>query len=173
MLTKIGRRPTKQELVDLLLECHARIRAFTALALRLGELSAAPEDEVRDAASRIADYFERALPLHARDEEDSLLPRLRGLDPELDDELAEMCEEHQEHQPVVADLIALANALRDEPQRHAELAQALREVASELREHFDTHLAREEERIFPALAAHLDPAAQASVVAELRARRAK
>jgi iron-sulfur cluster repair protein YtfE (RIC family) len=171
MLTTIGRKPVTEDLVQLLLECHTRIRFFVQLAARLGASEGLSDDDIKDSAQRVASYFEQALPLHARDEEDSLLPRLRGLDAELDDELAEMCEEHEEHEPAVAELIALCLALRDEPTRHAELKQALSEVAGELGEHFERHLQREERVIFPALAARLDAATQAAIVAELRARR--
>ncbi len=171
MLTSIGRKPASPELLDLLLECHGRIRAFTTLAVRLSEARDVPAAEIADSAERVAQYFGRALPLHAQDEELSLVPRLRGHDEQLDDELAEMCEEHEAHEESVAELVALCSALRDEPDRHLELAPTLGETARELQAHFGPHLAREEQHIFPALATQLDANTRAEIVKEMRARR--
>src|SRR5512138_2428637 len=97
MLTRLGPPPPGGDVVDALLDCHQRIREFTSLAVRLAGARGLPDEEIRDAAARVHRYFSVALPLHARDEEESLLPRLEGLDPDVDRELAEMMREHAEH----------------------------------------------------------------------------
>ena len=77
MLLTIGRRRQAVDLPDLLLDCHERIRHFSTLAVRLAREDAS-DDERRGVAAGVARYFEQALPLHVRDEDESILPRLRG-----------------------------------------------------------------------------------------------
>lgn len=171
MLTRLGRPAAPGDAVDLLLECHVRIRAFLGMARRLAEGAAAPPEELAATAERVHRYFAQALPLHALDEEESILPRLRGLDPEVDRELDEMVHEHAGHGPPLEALLAACAALAREPARHAALAAALGDATAELERHFAAHLAREEAVIFPAVRRLLDPAADAAIVRELRARR--
>ncbi|HZZ84139.1 MAG TPA: hemerythrin domain-containing protein [Anaeromyxobacteraceae bacterium] len=172
MLTRLGARPTEGDLVDLLLDCHQRIRTFTDLAARLAAAERPSAEEVRDAAARVHRYFSEALPLHARDEEESILPRLEGREPEVDRALSRMRAEHAVHGEPVGAVLALCAALRDDPARHAELAPALGAAAGELRRHFDGHLELEERVIFPAVRRLLDPDAEERARGELRARRA-
>ena len=84
VLTRLGRGAGAADAVGLLLDCHERIRAFTAMASRLAAPGDPGPDAIRDAAARVHRYFAEALPLHAQDEEESLAPRLRGRDPDLD-----------------------------------------------------------------------------------------
>ena len=170
MPVTLGRPRASQEIEDLLLECHDRIRAFTALAVRLADAAGAAPEEVADTAAKVARYFSTALPLHARDEEESLLPRLRGADPAVDRELATMHAEHEDHGPLLARLVSACEGIARDPRLLGELAPGLREVAGALERHFAEHLRREEETIFPALA-RLDRDARAEMVTELRARR--
>lgn len=171
MLTRLGRPAAAGDAVDLLLECHGRIRQFLAMARRVAEAPGVDPAEVGDAAGRVARYFRQALPLHARDEEDSILPRLRGRDPELDRALADMAREHGEHEPPLAALVAACEAVARDPAGHAALAAAVRAPTAELERHFAGHLAREEEVIFPAMRRLLSPADDAAIVGEIRRRR--
>lgn len=171
MLTKIGKPAAPAGTLDLLVECHERIRTFLALARRISEPGAAEPDEVGQAAGRVLRYFAQALPLHARDEEESILPRLRGKEPALDAELERMAREHREHEAPVRALVDACDALAREPGRHAELAPAIGAAAEELERHFAGHLRREEEVVFPAVRRFLDPEEDARVVKEIRARR--
>ena len=171
MLTQIGKPAAPAGTFDLLVECHERIRTFLALARRIAETRAPGSEEVRQAAVRVSRYFGHALPLHARDEEDSILPRLRGHDAALDAELEAMAREHAEHEPPLRALIQACDVLGREPGRHAELAPAIGTATAELERHFAVHLRREEEVIFPALRRLLDAGADAEVVREIRARR--
>ena len=171
MLTRIGRPAAGGDAVDLLVECHGRIRQFIALARRLGEASSLDGAEVAEAAARVHLYFTKALPLHARDEEESIAPRLAGRDPELDRELAAMRREHAEHRGPLDRLTDSCLALVAVPGRHTPLAGSIAEAADELGRHFAVHLEREERSIFPAARRLLDPAEDLAVVAEIRARR--
>lgn len=171
MLTRLGKPPAPRDAVALLLECHERIRSFLALARRLATAGAAREDEIRDAAERVRRYFTEALPLHAKDEEESLLPRLRGLDPTVDAALEAMAREHEEHGRPLRALIDACEALARDPKRHGEIAPGMAATAEELERHFAGHLRREEEVIFPAVRRLLDARADSRIVTELRARR--
>lgn len=171
MLTRLGKPPAHGDAVDLLLECHDRIRSFLAMARRLAEARGATPEEIAGAAGRVHRYFTQALPLHAEDEERSILPRLRGRDPEVDRELATMAREHAEHEVPLGALVRACAALAEDPGRHAALAPDVGAAAAELERHFAAHLAREERVIFPALRRLLGPDADAAVVGEIRARR--
>jgi hypothetical protein len=78
MLIKIGPQKEISDIVDLLLECHERIRSFIGLAGRLANCGPVSDTEVSDAAARVVRYFSESLPLHVADEEESILPRLLG-----------------------------------------------------------------------------------------------
>ena len=171
MLTVLGKRPATGDAVDLLLECHDRIRSFLALARRVGEAGPADREAIPEAAARVHRYFTQALPLHARDEEDSILPRLAGRDPEVDRELATMRREHAEHEPPMTRLVQACDEVARDLARHAALAPVIGDAARELEAHFVAHLRREEEIIFPAMRRLLQPADDAAIVRELRARR--
>lgn len=172
MLTRLASRAVAEGPVGLLLECHGRIREFVLLALRLGEARGADPESIRDAARRVRRYFTEALPLHARDEEESVLPRLRGIDAALDRELAAMAREHREHEGPLGRLVATCRSLEEEPSRLEALRQAISAPAAELEAHFAVHLAREESVIFPALRRHLAPTDGEAVALEIRSRRA-
>ena len=173
MLTRIGSPAVAGDAVDLLLECHQRIRTFLALARRIAEVGASEPGAAAEAAGRVRRYFLEALPLHARDEEESVLPRLRGLDPAVDAELEAMAREHREHERPLVELVAACDGVAAAPARVPELAPAIGSAAAELERHFVAHLAREETVIFPALRRLLDRPADADIVREIRERRAR
>jgi hemerythrin-like domain-containing protein len=166
-----GRAAAPGDAVGLLLECHARIRDFLALARRLGEARKPSPDAVADAAARVHRYFTLALPLHARDEEESIAPRLRGREVALDAELDAMVREHVEHQRPLGVLVAVCAEVARDPGRHAEFAADLIVATGDLERHFARHLAREEDVIFPAVRRLLDGAADGAIVQEIRLRR--
>ena len=172
MLIQVGRSGVEGgDAVDLLVECHARIRHFMAVARRLSEVRDVPAEEIRDAAASVHRYFSAALPLHARDEEESLVPRLRGLEPALDQALDEISHEHDLHGPPVGRIVDLCAVLQEEPARHQDLAGKLSEAVVELDRHLTAHLDREEAVIFPAVRRLLAPETNAAIVSELRMRR--
>lgn len=141
---------------SLLLACHDNIRHFAG---GIVTIEALPTDDPRipDAAARILRYFREGLPLHVRDEEESILPRLRTPVASL----AEMCAEHRAHEPLLAAMLPQLEAASRGPspiQGGAALLAA-----------FEAHLRLEETEIFPWLEEIDDPEA---VVREIRARRA-
>ncbi len=173
MLTGLGKAPAPTDAVDLLLECHLRIRHFVAMARRLGEASGVAPAEIADTAARVHRYFGKALPLHVRDEEDSLAPRLRGLDPVLDAAIEAMEREHGEHTAALEVLVSAVGALARDPERHPELAGELTRAADDLARQFEAHLAQEEATVLPAVRRLLDAATDAAIVGEMRQRRAE
>jgi iron-sulfur cluster repair protein YtfE (RIC family) len=117
MLIQIGSSKEPSDIVDLLIECHQRIRSFIGLAARLADADGNSLEEVRNAAKRVTRYFSEALPLHVADEEENILPRLSGKDTELDATLERMHREHVEHEPHLATLVEVCRVLEDSPQR--------------------------------------------------------
>lgn len=171
MLERIGMTVAPADAVDLLVECHGRIRGFLAMARRLGAARDAEPTAVTEAALQVCRYFTEALPLHARDEEESVLPRLRGRDPALDAALEIMARQHREHQAPLGVLVDACAELAREPGRLTDLGPVITGAAEELERHFADHLAREESTIFPAMRRLLDQATDLSVVMEFRERR--
>jgi iron-sulfur cluster repair protein YtfE (RIC family) len=171
MVVKIGAGRKPRDVVDMFLECHERIRSFSALAVKLSEARGVEDQELSDAAAQVTRYFAEALPLHAADEDESVLPRLRGQSPEVDLELEEMAREHRELEPRNTQLIELCTQLRDAPERLPELREELATVAKDVREALMIHIEREERVIFPAVRRYLDPETMTAIAQELRARR--
>lgn len=170
MLVNIGRRSHPEGLVDLLLACHGRIRSFGALALAVGRRTDASPEECREASGRCRRYFSEALPLHVADEEQSLLPRLRGVDPTLDEALRTMASEHDDHAAQVAELLDALRGVEATPRGDAAHTRLVR-IASHLVDAFERHLEAEERLIVPRIPILLAPEEQDAVLAELRARR--
>jgi iron-sulfur cluster repair protein YtfE (RIC family) len=171
MLIQIGASKEPSGAVDLLLECHKRIRFFTELALNLARAHNVSHDEIRDAAARVARYFSTALPLHIADEEQSILPRLSGRSPELDSTLKAMHREHEEHEQQLRVLLDICRRLSASPEQLDELRHLLMSTASNLETAFGVHLEQEERIVFPAIATLLLPDEQAAILAEVRLRR--
>jgi iron-sulfur cluster repair protein YtfE (RIC family) len=169
VLVKLGQRRAATDLVGALLECHERIRSMSGLAATVADRLELPAAEIDDACARVARYFSESLPLHVRDEEDSILPRLGGRSTALDDTLAEMHAQHQSHEAPLRQLIDLCAQMRAAPE--AAVRSAFRDVARHLQEELRRHLELEETRLFPALRTKLGLDEQAAILAELRARR--
>ena len=172
MFVNIGSAKEPSDIVDLLLECHERIRSFIALARRLAEARNASEHEIREAAARVVRYFSESLPLHVADEEESILPRLSGREPGLDAALESMHREHDEHAPHLRQLLDICRALQASPERLGETREDLGRVAALLEKDFLVHLQEEERIILPAIRSHLAAAERDAMLLELRARRA-
>jgi hemerythrin-like domain-containing protein len=150
---------------DLLLDCHARIRRFSSLAVRLAA-EPAPESELMEAAAAVHRYFTQALPLHVADEEQSLAPRLRRWAPQTFDALAAMEREHREHEIGLGRLIPRWAELARDPGARATTLAGAQQLSAAL----EAHLAAEESAVLPSLP-RLPPEELQAFVAELRARR--
>jgi iron-sulfur cluster repair protein YtfE (RIC family) len=170
VLLQIGKRTTEPDVVELLRECHDRIRKFLVMARRLATATDASADEIREVASQIRRYFVESLPLHMADEEDEIVPRLVGRNGEVDRALAAMADDHARHEPLVSRLVELCAVLIAEPGLLVARADELGAIATQLATDFTTHLETEERVIFPALR-QLPSEARAAVLAAMRARR--
>jgi iron-sulfur cluster repair protein YtfE (RIC family) len=169
----IGRRPTADEPTEQLRACHERIRRFLAMAERLASDTPAPGDDLRATAAAVVRYFDEALPLHERDEDDSIATLLAGAEPAIASAVADMRAQHAEMHPLVDALVATCR--RVERADDAALARALERaeltsVLARLGPRMAAHLAAEEELILPAIDA-LPPATRAALAVEMRARR--
>ena len=150
-------------MVGALAACHERIRRFAAMAEAVASRPEAPANERAEAAAGVVRYFTIALPLHAADEDDSVRPRLRGVDAVL----AELAAEHHAHDALIAPVVAACREIVAAP---ATARPDFAAAAAALTAAMATHLAREEAVVFPAIAA-LPPAVQAEIRAEMLARR--
>lgn len=140
--------------VEMLQDCHARIRHFLQLGRTLADAQGAPESEIADAASAVYRYFRRALPLHEADENQTLFPRLRNALPlgGLAREAAEtMVKQHKAIDELVAELLEPCDTLRHHPERLPILASRLQDVTGALARVFEAHLRMEETVVFPAI----------------------
>ena len=173
------RRPSREapaktaDAIDLLVDCHGRIRHFTELAERLLDAKDAPDELLADAARQLARYFGVALPLHVADEDVSIAHRLRpfGKPADVEQALLEMTHQHERMdghldvlvpawQRIAADVSALAR-------ERGVIAPRTRALAVLMA----PHLAMEEATIFPWIRRTIDPETLATITAELRARR--
>jgi iron-sulfur cluster repair protein YtfE (RIC family) len=172
MLHAIGRKDRRNggDLVDMLLDCHGRIRTFSGLAVAVTERIDAPRVEVVDVCARVERYFAEALPLHVRDEEESVLPRLRGRAPAIDAALDRMHEQHDMHESLVARLLEASAGLRRAPAA-TRARMTLQRVARPLHSLLERHLQAEEEILFPAIRALVSLEEQDVIEDELTKRR--
>lgn len=157
-------------MVELLRECHDRIRRFLIMARRLATATDASLDEIRDVASQVRRYFVESLPLHIADEEKDIVPRLLGKNDQVDRALAAMASEHALHAALVSRLVDVCTTLSAEPHQLAARASELDAIAAQLATDFSAHLEAEERVIFPALR-RLPSEARAGVLAAMRVRR--
>lgn len=169
LLTK-REKAAPSELVDLLGECHDRIRRFVALGHVLTTRTDASEDLVRAACDDIDRYFRVALPLHVADEEESIMPRLKGRGRAIDEVLLRMCSDHRGHSVALDTLFDALKAVRSAP-RDPKIRGRLGEAVCAIDAEFRQHLALEEAVIFPAIRELLSDAERAVIIDELRNRR--
>ncbi|MBL8921285.1 MAG: hemerythrin domain-containing protein [Myxococcaceae bacterium] len=170
MYVTLGGAPKREDFVGLLLECHERIRAFSRLAVEVGARVDLQAPEVVEACRRCERYFTEALPRHVEDEEETLLPGLRGRSVEVDEALTVMHAQHEAHRPLLIDLLAALGDVRLVPGDLA-LRPRLATVAERVRQDFEAHLSLEERVLFPAVTATWSAEQSARAVEALRARR--
>jgi iron-sulfur cluster repair protein YtfE (RIC family) len=177
MLHSIGRtglRTVGPGPVDLLRECHHRIRTVLAVAARLARATDAPRAAVTEAANRALRYFVLAMPLHEEDEERSVTPRLlqAGADVELAAALTQMAGEHRATHELLSSLEDMWERIARQPSLLPTVARRMGEQTASLQRLLDGHLAMEERIVFPAVG--LLPAdAQGEIRGEMVARRTK
>lgn len=161
----------------LLLECHARIRTFSAMARALAAAARTPTRpsaaELAETAGAVRRYFAEALPLHAADEDESITPRLRACAPgeEVLAALDRMSREHGEHRPYLERLVPWWAAVAADPAALSSDAEARCSDTETLMREIESHLELEERVIIPAMRAHFTAELEEELTREMRARR--
>lgn len=177
-MIQIGSRPqqttSEPDAVDLLLGCHARIRKFVALGLRVAEAGGAAPAERREAAQALHRYFTVALPRHSHDEDELVVPRLLLAHPPaaLPRVLATMSGQHEDLHRLIDRLTPrwAALAASQDPDGWLKTAgAALAEDTRRLDAMFVSHLEPEETIIFPAIRELLPAHVQRELLSEIRA----
>jgi iron-sulfur cluster repair protein YtfE (RIC family) len=176
MLHSIGRtglRTLGPDPVDLLLECHQRIRTVLAVAARLARAADAPPGDVTEAANRALRYFVLAMPLHEEDEEQSVTPRLLQVGgAELEATLTQMAGEHRATHDLLSSLEDVWERIARQPACLVTVTRQLDEQTASLQRLLAGHLAMEERIVFPALRL-LSAEAREEIRGEMVARRTK
>jgi len=161
--------------LGLLSDCHRRVERFLGGLVRVtDDLRGGVLDErYRKALETCLHYFQEAAPRHTADEEESLFPRLRAsTDPravEALERIDALEAEHLEVDPVHAEVNQLvARWLSD-----GTLAEAdrLRELLAVLEKTYGTHIAIEDQEVFPMARAVLPSEDLAAVGREMARRR--
>lgn len=162
-----------QQVRDLLLGCHDRIRYFLAIAEKLSRVNGAPEADIASAVEKVLRYFTVALPLHEADENVSLHPRLLAshAGPRVLVATDTMVAEHRAINETLQQLLPLWKRLQKEPSQLATLSKKLAPLTRQLSQRFDAHLKLEEEIVFPALDQVLSAPQLAEIAAEMKQRR--
>jgi hemerythrin-like domain-containing protein len=169
--------PTFDDPLGMLRACHRRIeRALTvieriAAVERLGTLDAPTEEALRQTLH----YFRTGVPRHAKDEEESLFPRMRWA---LRDRApaAAACLDTLEEEHVAADaahqeLEALGERLLDAGRfATAEERAWFSELIGSLRRLYQQHIRREDVELFPLAAMVMDEQGRYAIGAEMAAR---
>ncbi len=172
MLVPLGKRQSTEDVVELLLECHERIRKFLKMARDLAHAENPNSDEVRNVAAQIARYFGEALPLHVADEQEQILPRIASWSPDIDRALAAMTDDHAAHVAWVDRLTAICNSLVRQPGELPRVRAELRQIADHLSADMGRHLELEERVVFPALR-RLSADQKTELLDSMRERRAR
>jgi hemerythrin-like domain-containing protein len=160
------------DVIDALLGCHARIREFTELSLKLAKASPAP-GAAKAAAESLLRYFAEALPRHEADEDLSLAPRLRAAraPDNVVQALDVVSKQHPDIDRVIGRIAPLWEAIAKDEGQLAAVAERLAQSTERIAVIWTPHLALEETVVFPAARALLDAKVLAEIRAEMRARR--
>ncbi len=161
-----------EDVVDLLIGCHQRIRHFTATAAKLAHAQGTSPEDIRQAAAGVRRYYSVSLPLHEADEEDTLRPRLDAVgDERILHALVAMHDQHQAIDELIERLLPLLLLVEGNPDALPSVGGEMCLIAKALEETFAAHLQLEEDVIFPAIRTSLDEESRAAMLAEMQARR--
>jgi hemerythrin-like domain-containing protein len=168
-----GPAPPPGDAVEHLLECHARIRRYGAVARRLVDAPATPE-EIAGAAADVHRYFSIAYPLHGGDEEELLVPLLAGRAPTPAETsaLEGLAAEHAALDARLARLLPRWAELAARPEA-TPARSALGEDTTAFLAGVEAHLALEERVVFPAARRLLSTEERTELVRRMQARRSR
>lgn len=150
-------RPEQRDVLQLLLASQERIRSFTALAIQLGHAQDASPSELSGTAARVIRYFTQQLPQHFEAEDFAVLPRLftTTIPAEMMQHLWALKLQSVAIERTLDELVPLWSALRDAPERYAELAEPLARGGRQLLLLMEVHIHLEEQYLFPLVRACL------------------
>ena len=161
---------------ELLSDCHRRIEMFLgALQSAVPFLVESPNVETRASLATALHYFREAAPKHNADEEESLFPRLRqAADPRAQavlDKLAALEDEHRWAAPLHQQIDQLGTKFLTSGRLAPEEVEAFRSAVAGLVSMYRSHIALEDEVVFPCAAEVLSPKDKARLPREMATRR--
>ncbi len=176
MGVQIGAKPDSgfDDPLGMLEDCHRRIERFLhILCLVAEQASGHPlSDEESAAVTTALHYFQEGGRRHNADEEESVFPRLRAVDPESSQtNLAHLEDDHRRTENLHQRVESLYREWIDTSALSSGEQQALLSATSELQRIYREHIHMEESIIFPHAARVLDKAAIAAIGLEFQARR--
>lgn len=159
MPVQIGARPDAgfDNPIGLMKDCHRRVEHFLdvlRMVARSAHGRALAEDESKAVETALT-YFRGSGPMHSRDEEESLFPRLRALGSSsplaehLLVEIAKLEDDHHQAAALHSEADVLFSRWRAGGTLAARAAAQLEFVTGELARIYSTHIAVEEGLIFP------------------------
>jgi len=180
MRVQLGAKPEHDftDPLGLLSDCHRRIEKFLAILLRVTDECGGRElgREHREAMEAALNYFQKALPRHTQDEEESLFPRLRaGEETRASAALEKVTALEADH--AAADrahqrVDELGRKWLTQGQLGASHLDELRVLLAGLQEMYAAHIRLEDTELFPAARATLDAMQIREIGREMAKRRA-
>lgn len=176
---QIGQKlsPTFQQPLELLSDCHRRIENFLRALVLVTEQATggALNEQQREALQTALRYFREAAPKHTADEEESLFPRMRILDPAGARETLEKIERLEKDHATANrghELVEQIGKkwLRDNKLSATDVGLLLTALRA-LQEIYERHISIEDTEIFPFAAKVLDGKQLAEVGREMAERR--
>jgi hemerythrin-like domain-containing protein len=166
--------------LGLLSDCHRRIERFLEQLIRVAEARTEQPDaplnvEHRSALDTALRYFREAAPLHTRDEEESLFPRLRQSDsPAAREALAALDALEADHDTADAlhvEVERLGRRWLESGALSATELVSLRDMLIHLRTLYQRHIAVEDTQLFPLAGQALSAEEQTEIGREMAKRR--
>ena len=179
MSIQIGQKssPTFQQPLELLSDCHRRVESFLRALLLVTEQAKGGElnSKQREGLQTALRYFREAAPKHTADEEESLFPRMRAVDPASTGEALEKIAALEADHEVAGKSHDAVEQLGQKWLATGSLSVAETDVLTEhlrsLHSIYGKHIAVEDNEIFPLAAKILDPTALKDVGREMAERR--
>lgn len=160
----------------LLSDCHRRIEMFLgALKVVATTIDQPLSEETAQALTAALRYFREAAPKHTADEEESLFPRLRGVnDPDARAALAQLEQLEKDHQwadALHAEVDRLGQRYLSKTRLSPVEVEKFRTAVDQLGSMYHQHIRVEDEMIFPVAARVLSQDDRASIAREMADRR--
>jgi hemerythrin-like domain-containing protein len=178
-MIQIGQKssPTFQQPLALLSDCHRRVESFLrALILVTEQADGGPLNEnQREALETALRYFREAAPKHTSDEEDSLFPRLRQVnDPAVVSALEKIDRLEADHKTAKIHhdtCERLGQKWLAEGKLNIAETRSLHAALKQLHSIYESHIAVEDNEIFPLAGKHLDSRTLRNIGSEMAGRR--